>query len=869
MWQPDKRRAAILASALTVAACGGNQGKGDGGLRLDERLGPGEVRAGVVTTESELLEGVEAHGWLGDFKLYNHRVAFIVQGIEDPRGWGYHGGTLLDADRVREEGQPGREMFQELILNVDLQTMAPTAAEVVSDGSAGGPALVRVEGTHRGLPLIDGALGGALQPKKLRIVQEYILEADADFLRVRTELSARQSTGIPVEVGDLVLNGDLARDFLPGPGMTSAELPAGEYAYHAGVHPDGCTLYTGVDAGIHVMLSVEGVTPSIAAEGTAPPVRGEEEPLAVERLLIVGDGGLDSCLRILQELRGETSTGRLTGSVRTSGGGPVAGASVLVCDQMLASGACHVDQTYTDEAGGFSLQLPAGDYRLEVRAAGRDPVRTDPVALAAGDTQSVEVEVPPEALLAYHCEGRDLQGEPTGPLPCKISLQAGHGAPASAAVHTPSLAFGVTGQGLLTVPAGEWTVTLSRGMEYTIHREDITATPGETASVSATLQRQVDTGQAVAADLHSHCTRSADSEFRIDDKIASNICEGVELLVITDHDCQTDYTPFLEQMRQRLSFDPDVWIRTVTGNEVSPLYAHMTVFPLPVHPTGWNYWDIPWTLYQDGAFVRNLEFPELWQRARELGARIINVAHPLESSGYFNYLGFDPPGEMPRLEALPADKYGTGFDTIELLNSGDVDEMLERIVPLWCALNNQGVFRTAVGVSDSHGRTSEAGFGRTMVTVADDDPARLDLEQVWTALAGRRAMVAGGIFVYLQVGDALPGDLVGRDAPFEVELRVEAADWVPVGQVELLANGEVVASLELLPPGQVDPARPAVRLAQAVTVDPAVDTWYAAVASGPPDVRLDPVFRGRRAVGMTNAVQVDVDGDGAFTPPGR
>jgi hypothetical protein len=100
-----------------------------------------------------------------------------------------------------------------------------------------------------------------------------------------------------------------------------------------------------------------------------------------------------------------------------------------------------------------------------------------------------------------------------------------------------------------------------------------------------------------------------------------------------------------------------------------------------------------------------------------------------------------------------------------------------------------------------------------------------------------------------------------------VHLRVQAADWVPAEEVILLANGQTAATLPLEAPGQVDPARPAVRFDGIVSVSPAADTWYAALATGPEARELEPVYRGCRAVGMTNAVQVDVDGNGKFDPP--
>ncbi len=849
----------ILIVLSPAAACNGEGGKT---VPLDERLSPGEVRAGVISKESELLGGVEAHGWIGDFKLYNSEAAFVVQNAFEPRGWGPYGGSLLDAGVIREEGEEDREEFEELFLIIDLLSMQPTSAEVLADGSDGQAAVVRVSGKHRGIPLVDAALSGALQRKNLEILNDYILEPDASYLRIRTSIRSRGPSDVTVSVGDLVLNGDPTSDFTRGPGMFGNELPGGEHPYLGGFSRNSCNLYTGPGENVKVLLSLDGITPLEAGKGAAPSVREDREPLVVERLLVVGAGGMDACLRTLNQLRGESGLGLVGGSVTDTSGAPESGALLLARDLSLATEANYVNQTYTNAQGAFELELPAGEYVFVVRAEGRDEFTSDTVSVAADQTTPMDVSLPPPARLAYRC--RDESG---GALPCKISIQAGHDAAMSARVHMDSLTFGVTGEGEFVVPAGEWTVTLSRGWEYNLHRQNITATAGETTEVTGTLARQVDTTGFVAADVHNHCTRSIDSTFDIQDKIGSNIVEAVEVLVVTDHDCQTDFNPVIEEMEQELGIDLDTHIRAVIGNEVSPLYGHNTAFPLPGDPTGWIYWQIPWTLYQDDEFVRQLQYPEIWVRMRELGAEIINIAHPLSHQGFLDYLGFDPPAVIPRLDSLDPEKFTTDFDTIELLNGDDWDTMLNKVLPVWSSMNNQGVFRTAVGVSDSHQRDAEAGFGRTLVASSSDEPADIDLGEIWTSLKQGRAMVGGGIYVTIGIAGGAAGDLVTATPPFDVHLQVQAADWITAEQVILIANGETVATLALEAPGQIDSTRPALRFDGDVSQSPAADTWYTAVATGPQTETLDPVFRGCRAVGMTNAVRVDVDGNGKFDPP--
>jgi hypothetical protein len=848
-----------LFTGLLLAGCGGSGGGADGGdqrLELDERLEPGQVRAGVIERESELLTGPEAHGWLGDYKLYNDRVAFIVQGPDAPRGWGPYGGSLLDADWIRPEGEAGAECFQELFAQIDVLGVAPTSAELVADGSAGGPAQVRFRAEHRGIPLVDAATNGALQPADLEIVQDYLLAADSDHLLVRTSLRTRSGPERELTVGDLVLNGDRSVDYIPGHGRLADDLPAGELDYLVGADRSGCTLYTGADGPIRPAFSIQGITPINVGDGTAPAARGGNAPLVVERVLIAGRGGADDCLRKLRRLRGSAAAaGELTGTVRTSAGAAEAGVSLQAFDLDAEPGADWVSQTYTDEAGRFAFELPAGRYALTVQAPAR------------GGTAERDIEVPAPALLAISCSGRDRAGQPTGPIPCKLSLQPGPLAAMDAPIDRGSLTFAL-GQTEIAAPPGRWTATLSRGWEYSISRQEIELQPGGRVELSAELTRQVDTGGWIGADLHNHSTRSADSEFELLDKLRANMAEGLELMVATDHDCQADFGPWLELLGRQEGVEVQRWLRTVVGNEVSPLYGHMTVFPLPVHPTGWHYWDIPWVRYADGRYQRHLEFPEIWQRARELGAAVINVAHPTRSSGWFAYLGYEPPAVMPEPDALPAEKWGTDFDTMELLNSGSVDVMIEELVPLWSHLNNRGLFKTAVGVSDTHDRTSESGYGRTLIAVGDDDPATVELDAVWRNLKAGRALVAGGLLVTIDAAGAGPGELVSAASPVRVRVRVEAADWVPLDEarLSLLVDGVSVAEVGLAAAGELDPQQPALRFDDEFEIALDGDAWCAALVAGGPGERLDPVIRGGRAVGMTNAVRIDVDGDGSFTP---
>jgi hypothetical protein len=149
----------------------------------------------------------------------------------------------------------------------------------------------------------------------------------------------------------------------------------------------------------------------------------------------------------------------------------------------------------------------------------------------------------------------------------------------------------------------------------------------------------------------------------------------------------------------------------------------------------------------------------------------------------------------------------------------------------------------------------------------------------------------------MTVEGAIVGSDVAADGAVNIDLEVQAPSWMRVDRVELYENGTLIDEFEL---DGDDP----LRFSTSVEVNPTVDSWYAAIAVGDQD--LAPLFTpvempvidlqevvteslaGVEAVSaflsatppiprtypmtpfaLTNPVWVDVDGDGAWTAPGR
>ena len=101
---------------------------------------------------------------------------------------------------------------------------------------------------------------------------------------------------------------------------------------------------------------------------------------------------------------------------------------------------------------------------------------------------------------------------------------------------------------------------------------------------------------------------------------------------------------------------------------------------------------------------------------------------------------------------------------------------------------------------------------------------------------------------------------VDENGQVTFSVQVQAPTWMDVDEARLLENGEVVQTLTPDPAGDG-----VIRVDTVVTVEPSADAWYAVEVSG--SGSLAPVAFDGTPYAVTNAIEVDVDGDGIWTPP--
>jgi hypothetical protein len=255
--------------------------------------------------------------------------------------------------------------------------------------------------------------------------------------------------------------------------------------------------------------------------------------------------------------------------------------------------------------------------------------------------------------------------------------------------------------------------------------------------------------------------------------------------------------------------------------------------------------------------------------------------------------------------------------------------LLERI-GVWMNLLNQGFPTTAIADTDTHTFLDlDSAGAHTWTPSASDAPAAIDDDEIGRSVAAGRAVGGQGLYVQatLQGTGGLLADfgLVGTtlsstsDGAATLSVEVQAPLWAQYDTIEIYANAETsVAVLNQgtpvlfgAVPTQVLTLAGGGFTVQTEVVDPAVpgasrrrtqldvplaglteDTWVVVVVKGsqgtsPP---MFPVYpkdvtaaqnpglaqlvvqsaaeNGVRALGFTNALYLDVDGNGDFDAPG-
>ena len=828
------REPLLLLLLVSGCSCEGRD------LPLDVVLQPGEVRAGRISSPGALNLGPNTKAQLGDFKLYNDRIAVTIADVGRATGFSPFGGGLLDADLANSE----RSAFGEVIVALDLSVLETETVELINDGADGEPARVRVTGGLGVLPLFDAILGDLLSRNdaELQWTIDYVLAPNTNVLRI--EHAIKNLGALDVEFGVLggFFFGTGARPFLAEFGFSASNSGAGS-DYYAAANDRISYLYGQPDGEVAVLFGESGLI--ISTVGSALKLRARELK-TLSHVLVVGDGDIAKTQAAWRTQNGDPEGVELSGQLLSAEGSAIGQGRVHVTlTEPRVEDRDYVTRMVTDAEGRFSARLSPGRYTLT--AALDDGRVSEPVEIELMDSpMDTSLTMPVSGTLSY-----SISDDANEPLPSKLTIIPQMGAHRLLPNRYGELergdagarfVFAHTGEGQLALPTGAYEVLVSRGGEYEIHSQMIEVSAGQTARVEATLRRSVDTIGWMSTDPHVHAQLSPDSPDEYPRKVRAMVAENIELPVSTEHEAVGDFNPAIRALGL------EKYIQGIVGTEISTTrYGHFNAFPLIRDPGAPGGGRIDWYRRPPAETFSQV-------RARE-EAPFLQVNHPRSTTiGYFELSGFD------RTTLTAARDFSLDFDGLEVLNGCGDGSMMRPEVLDWFALLDRGHRVAATGtLDDHHAGRGELGFPITYVKTNVEDPGAVDPNDVRQAYKSGRLIVSCGPFITAKIGEAGIGDLVEVDQRIEVEVEVWAPSWMDVDRVHLLINGAIAASAEI--PESAAPMRFSGTLMGTTTAGQ--DGWAILWASG--DRPHGAHAKGRTSYAFTNPIYLDGNRDGEWS----
>jgi hypothetical protein len=409
-----------------------------------------------------------------------------------------------------------------------------------------------------------------------------------------------------------------------------------------------------------------------------------------------------------------------------------------------------------------------------------------------------------------------------------------------------------------------------------------------------------------SADFHVHTATSGDSYLNQHVRVQSLLATGLDLVAITDHDV-------IHDIEEEIALVPGASARLVSVSAVEiGLYmdppaaapgngskgsrppagtGHMNAFPLDPSVS------YPDSIDNLGQFLNDLHDAQVAHNPQKDGILELNhprgmqqePSAPLQTNAdLFNGMGFDATdGFGEGVNAWMAVSEGglraMDFDALEIMNRGSW-ELYSQVRGDWFTFLGWGHRMTGVGNSDSHALTTEwAGYPTNVAAcrrTGNDAAAREAFILCWVqSVKAGKIQVTTGPLVDLTLADGATtadlGDVLHKSAAVTASVRVRAADWVPVFEVRLVVDGEIVETRVV-----TDADRNADGTLDLFTSWPVAttgaDQWVIAEAGWPLDQGYpdDPTVLGTYALvvpeylplGFTNPIFIDGDGDGSWTP---
>ncbi|MEK7487240.1 MAG: hypothetical protein AABZ60_23155, partial [Planctomycetota bacterium] len=424
-----------------------------------------------------------------------------------------------------------------------------------------------------------------------------------------------------------------------------------------------------------------------------------------------------------------------------------------------AAGGVPMSHAVSRDNGYFRAELPPGTYSLFIDAPDRPQSVISGIEVFSDRTVSLGVvDLLGEDLTNIAFQVTDTFTDAL--IPAKVTVK-GTGTTLDPNFGTRNLAAGdrniiYTRSGVGSIPllTGTYDVFFSRGMEWDVVVASISV-PG-TGSISASLTHEVDSTGFIGADFHVHAEGSFDSSVSVEDRIDSAVGEGIDIVIASEHDKIANWSNqvFLSQLTP--------YVRAYDGVEctanipaipnslaIPQTIGHWISFPQRLTPeAGGN--GAPQdefirpallmnALALNSDFVGNISINPVPGTIRGFSGVPMILAHPNTASvaglgiGYHTNFGYDSTADLASATnafyTVPVTGAGVtrnlDYNMLEVLSGVSQSEYITTLLD-WFSFLDQGEFKTAIGVSDTHDLKTPVGFPRTYFEVSDDNPLTME-----------------------------------------------------------------------------------------------------------------------------------------------
>jgi hypothetical protein len=678
---------------------------------------------------------------------------------------------------------------------------------LVVDGTVRPFAIAR-EDVHQGLDALRVSIPVSLDQSVADLTLELREDRARDALLISVEGDPGAGAAHEVSLrADLGSEGDVV--FVAGVGQVADRTTASGTAVLFDASPRPLALMSArgpvaVDAvPENTSLPVEPIRLSVTAPPTGPGGRDDARSSSRGRrvadlALVVGDSSM-AIWRSLAELAGTPTArvrGHVTGADLSSAPStrPAALSEPSIVFGRDAEGHPAV-RARVDPSGSFVLDVPPSVVEWY---ASVDPGRSSGLAsFVPGTPHDLVLDVSPGGDLHVVIVDADTRA----PLTARLLVHGVDGTidpsfgPDYRASGAGPVIDALRGDVTTPLPSGRYRIGATKGIEWSVDAKVVDIRPGRVTDVELAPRHVVRTPGALGCDLHVHARPSFDTPVTPEDRVVSLVAAGIDFAVPTEHNIVGDYTSSIAtlELAEQLSSVPGIEVTTYGKG-----FGHFGVFPYPPSaPVP------PYKHTNMAAMIRAIRTGD--------PSRFFQLNHPRlpKGIGYFNVIGFDPKGPKSQLRSR------IDFDGIEVFNGYDAEfpDRVEQVLRDYWALLDYGWRYAATGSSDSHRiQFHWAGYPRTLVTVdphaaADGDPKSVDPLVVVANVKKGHAVITSGPVIDFELAGARPGDEAQTpDNPVRGHVRVRAAPWIDVTQVEVVV-GEIGGSYRIAQTFSV-PSRP-------------------------------------------------------------